>query len=165
MYYINSFLLYSVIGFVLESSLFKIVSMERHSGILYGPITIVYGIGAILIILIDRYILSKIRVNKILKILISFLVIAFILTLIEFTGGHLINIFFNIDMWDYSSYFLHFGKYVCLRYFIIWGLLGIIFLNCVKPFMDKIIKKIPNFMTRVCLLIFIMDIIFTLLTK
>ena len=45
MYYIKVFLLYSLLGFIMESTLYKVKSVNKHSGIFYGPMTAVYGIG------------------------------------------------------------------------------------------------------------------------
>ena len=59
MYYLNSFLLYGLLGFIMESTLFKISEPSRVSGVLYGPITLVYGLGGIALTLADKYILSK----------------------------------------------------------------------------------------------------------
>ena len=47
MYYLKIFLLYSLIGFIYESTLYKITKMNKHSGIFYGPITAVYGVGIV----------------------------------------------------------------------------------------------------------------------
>ena len=71
MYYLNSFLLYGLLGFIMESTLFKISEPSRVSGVLYGPITLVYGLGGIALTLADKYILSKIKCNKVLKIIIT----------------------------------------------------------------------------------------------
>ena len=54
MYYLNSFLLYGLLGFIMESTLFKISEPSRVSGVLYGPITLVYGLGGIALTLADK---------------------------------------------------------------------------------------------------------------
>jgi len=59
----------------MESTLFKISEPSRVSGVLYGPITLVYGLGGIALTLADKYILSKIKCNKVLKIILSFIII------------------------------------------------------------------------------------------
>ena len=55
----------------MESTLFKISEPSRVSGVLYGPITLVYGLGGIALTLADKYILSKIKCNKVLKIILK----------------------------------------------------------------------------------------------
>ena len=73
----------------MESTLFKISEPSRVSGVLYGPITLVYGLGGIALTLADKYILSKIKCNKVLKIILSFIILALILTTVDFWRKHL----------------------------------------------------------------------------
>ena len=112
MYYIKIFLLYSLLGFVMESTLFKIKLSKKHSGIFYGPMTAVYGVGIISIELLNKYFFKKIKCSKILKLLIEFLTLTIILSLIEYIGGNVLNYLFDIDMWDYSNIKPNFGKYI-----------------------------------------------------
>lgn len=165
MYYLNSFLLYGILGFIMESTLFKITEPSRVSGVLYGPITLVYGLGGIALTLADKYILSKIKCNKVLKIILSFLLLAIILTSVELLSGYLCKLIFNTEMWNYHDKLYHIGKYICLEYIPLWGLLGILIIYVLKPFFDKIIKLIPKEATYLLYLIMILDIIITLFTK
>ena len=142
MYYIKIFLLYSLLGFVMESTLFKIKLSKKHSGIFYGPMTAVYGVGIISIELLNKYFFKKIKCSKLLKLLIEFLTLTIILSLIEYIGGNVLNYLFDIDMWDYSNIKPNFGKYICLQNSIIWGILGTVYIHIFKTFTDKLIKQI-----------------------
>ena len=82
MYYINCFFMYSVLGFLTESFVYKFIDSSRHSGFLYGPITPIYGIGAILIILINKKIISKLKINKFFIIILQFIIFTVLLTLL-----------------------------------------------------------------------------------
>ena len=53
MYYINSFFLYSLLGFIIESTIFKNTKL-KPSGVLNGPITLVYGVGGIVLLLTNN---------------------------------------------------------------------------------------------------------------
>lgn len=165
MYYIKIFLLYSLLGFIMESTLYKIKIMNKHSGIFYGPITAVYGVGIISIELLNKYFFQKIKYNKIVKIIIEFITLTIVLSIIEFLGGNILNYLFNIDMWDYSQIKPNFGKYICLQNSLIWGLLGTLYLHIIKPFTDKIIKQITTKETYLFLIIFVIDSIIVLITK
>ena len=110
MYYINSFFLYSLLGFIIESTLFK-NTILKPSGVLVGPITLVYGVGGLSLLLINKYILNKIHTNKIIKLIISFILYTIAFTLVEFTCGHLCHLIFGIDMWNYTSKKYNIGKY------------------------------------------------------
>ncbi len=165
MYYIKIFLTYSLLGFIMESTLYKIVSSKRHSGIFYGPMTIVYGVGILSIELLNKYFFNKIKSKKIIKILIEFISLTIILSLIESITGNITNLLFNIDMWNYSNEFMHLGKYVCLKNSLIWGLLGVMYLHIFKKFTDKIINQINSKETYLFLTIFIIDTFLILITK
>lgn len=165
MYYIKIFLLYSLLGFIMESTLYKIKIVNKHSGIFYGPMTAVYGVGIISIELLNKYFFQKIKYNKVVKILIEFITLTIVLSIIEFLGGNILNYLFNIDMWDYSKLEPHFGKYICLQNSLIWGLLGTLYLHIIKTFTDKIIKQVTTKETYLFLIIFIIDSIIVLITK
>ena len=165
MYYIKIFLLYSLLGFVMESTLFKIKLSRKHSGIFYGPMTAVYGVGIISIELLNKYFFKKIKCNKLLKLIIEFLILTIVLSLIEYLGGNILNYLFDIDMWDYSNIKPNFGKYICLQNSIIWGILGTVYIHVFKQFTDKILNQITLKETYLFLGIFIIDTILVLVTK
>lgn len=148
----------------MESTLYKNTTLKA-SGVLRGPLTLVYGVGGIVLILVDKYIIDKIKIRKILKIIISFFIYAIVLTLVELICGYLCNLIFGIDMWNYTNKEYNIGKYICLEYIPIWGLLGVIISNIVKQFVDKIIKLIPKEATYFFSFIFTLDFIITLLTR
>jgi len=165
MYYIKTFLLYSLIGFIWESTLYKVKLVNKHSGIFYGPMTAVYGVGIISIELLNKYIFKKLKCNKILKLLIEFITLTIVLSVIECIGGNVLNYLFDIDMWNYSNIKPNFGKYICLPISIIWGILGTIYIHIFKPFTDKLTKQITNKETYFFLIIFIIDTILVLINK
>lgn len=164
MYYINSFFLYSFLGFTIESTIFK-NSFLKPSGVLCGPVTLVYGIGGIMLLLTNKYIISRIKGNKVVKIMLSFLIYVVVFSLVEFICGHLCNLIFGVDMWNYTNKKYNIGKYVCLEYVGIWGLYGVIITYVLKKFFDKVVRLIPKEATYFFLLIFSFDIVITILTK
>ena len=64
MYYIKIFLLYSLLGFIMESTLYKNIKINKHSGIFLGPITAVYGVGIIALELLNKYLFKKLKLNN-----------------------------------------------------------------------------------------------------
>lgn len=164
MYYINSFFLYSLLGFIVESTIFK-NTILKPSGVLNGPITLVYGVGGIVLLIVNKYIIDKIKTNKIIKIIISFIIYTIVLTLVELICGYLCHFIFNIDMWNYTDKKYNIGKYICLEYIGVWGIYGLITTYIIKPYIDKIIKLIPKDLTYISILILALDIIITIITK
>lgn len=164
MYYLNSFLLYSFLGFTMESTLFKNTSLKA-SGVLHGPVTLVYGAGGVVLLLLNKYIINRIHINMLLKIIISFLIYTVALTLTELVCGYLCNIIFGIDMWDYTSKKYNIGKYICLEFMPIWGMLGVLITYLLFPFFDNVLKLIPHEATYFFLILLSLDFLVTILTK
>jgi len=99
--------------------------------------------------------------NKILRFILMFLIVSLTLSLIEYLAGILIEYFFHTVFWDYSHHKFNFGKYISLEMTLLWGVLSILFLYLVKPWMDPLIKKIPYFLTCIFITLFSIDIILT----
>lgn len=165
MYYINTLYIYSLFGFIIESTVYKISKSKKHSGICYSPLTYVYGFGILTLLLIKKNFLDKLKINKYLKLLITFLICTITLTLIEWLGGNILKIIFNIDMWNYTKKTYNIGKYICLELALIWGLLGTLYIYYIKDFIDKIIAIIPKKLTIAITIVSIIDIIITLFNK
>lgn len=153
MYYINYYFIFSIIGHFLESILFN------KSGILLGYWTPIYGIGSIIILFINKKINGKFKPLKL------FLLCSIILSIIEAIGGELIENIFQITFWDYSNYKFNLGKYISLEISIIWGLASLLLIYILKPITDKIISKIPKYLTFVLIIILFIDIFLTIIIK
>ena len=149
----------SFIGHLIETFI-----MKSNSGILLGWWTPIYGIGSVIIILINKYI-TKLNINKMLKVILLFINCSFALTLIEALGGYLIEFIFNITFWDYTDYEFNIGKYIALEVAVIWGLSSIILIYYIKPLLDKIISKIPKYFTYILIILFMIDVVSTLFIK
>ena len=165
MYYINVLYFFCLLGFVLESTVYKISGSKRHSGIFYGPITMVYGFGVLALVLIKKYFLDKLKCNKWLKLIFVFMVCFVTLTFIEWLGGSILNMVFGIDMWDYSNKAYNMGKYICLELAVIWGFMGTIYVCYLKDFLYKFINLIPKKLTIILVIVNLVDTILVLFNK
>lgn len=161
MYYMNYFFIFSILGHILESFVYQ----NGESGILLGWWTPIYGVGVVIILLLDKYIFEKLRVSKIIKCLLIFLIGSICLSIIEAIGGYLIEWIFHTIFWDYSYLKFHIGKYIALEMAIIWGLGSVLIVCFLKPIFDKIIRKIPKFFPYLLLIIFMFDLILTIVLK
>lgn len=164
-YYINALYFFSLFGFVLESTVYKISASKRHSGIFYGPITMVYGFGVLALIIIKKFFLDKLKCNKWLKLIITFVICFITLTLIEWLGGTILNIIFDIDMWNYSNKTYNCGKYICLELAVIWGFMGTIYVCFLKNFFDKFINLIPKKLTIIFVIVNLVDTLLVVFNK
>ena len=148
MYYFNLIIFYSLLGFILESVVYKISKSNEHSSIFYGPYTLVYGFGVLACILV------------------YYLLFTIITTIIEYIGGNLIHYFLKIDKWNYSNHKYHFGKYICLDNSLYWGILSLLVVYYLHPYFNKfILNTIPNKISILVLIIFLIDLIFVIMKK
>lgn len=164
MNYLKYFLIFSLLGFIMESVVYKVSGSTAHSGVLLGPYTLVYGIGGLFIVVINNY-FDKISMNSSLKFILLFIIFTIVCTTVEYIIGNLIHLIFNIDKWNYTSHKYNFGKYICLDLALIWGALAIVIVKVLKPFIDNLLTIIPNNSTIIIAIILVIDIFYTLFTK
>ena len=160
MYYLNYFFMFSILGHFLESFFYS----NGDSGILLGYWTPIYGIGTVIILLINKWV-KKFKLNKILTFLYLFLFSAIALSIIEALGGYLIKWIFNIELWNYTNHKFNIGRYTSLEMLLIWGMSSILVIYFIKPIIDKIMDKIPKILTYILIGLFIIDLIITLINK
>lgn len=162
MYYINYFFLFSIIGHLMET----IAVPNFTSGILYGWWTPVYGFGVVIILLIGKIVTRfNFKNKRIYKILLTYIICMIILTLLELLGGYLIKWIWHTEVWNYDNHKFNIGHYISLEIANIWGLASIFVLYVLKPLFDKIIIKIPKFITYLFIVLFIIDITLTVIIK
>lgn len=149
MYYVNAFFLYSIIGFIFEVTVSLLKKVKIGSGILYGPWTPIYGIGAVLVLIIYKLLIKYLHFNKIIEILIFLITITILLTLLEWLGGIIIEKIFKVTFWNYSKFKYHIGKYIALEVSLIWGIGALIIVYIINPLIDKINIMIPNYITYI----------------
>ena len=165
MYYINCFFVYSILGFITETLIAFLTNTNFKSGILTGPWTPVYGIGAITILFISNYLFKNLHLNRLLETIIMFIVVGVVLSFLEALGGVLIEKTYGIVFWDYSSHKFHVGHYISLEMTLMWGIASVIFIYIVHPMLDGIIKKIPSWVPILLITLFIYDNAKTFINK
>ena len=165
MYYLNTFLIYSILGFLLETIRSFFVNSKFTSGIMYGPWTPIYGLGIVLVILISNYLFSHLHLSRWVETFITFIIITIVLTLLEWLGGVLIEKIFHVVFWDYSKEAFSIGKYISLSKSLIWGVGSIIFIYVLKPLLEGVIKRVPVPVTVILTLLMLSDLILTFVNK
>ena len=160
MYYVNYFFIFSILGHFIETFFYS----NGESGILISYWTPIYGIGVIIILLINKFI-EKLKVNKFIKIILLFFICSIGLAVVEIIGGYLIKWIFHTELWDYSNHKLNIGKYTSIEMALIWGMSGILVVYFLKPLIDKFVYKIPKILSYVLITLFATDLFLTLLIK
>lgn len=131
------FVIYSLLGAVGET-LFRLVTEQQFYGVhgfLHLPLLPIYGFGALSIILIARKVRSPV---------VLFFVGAAVATVLEFAASWLIEVIFDIRIWDYSAKVFNLQGRVSLETSLIFGLGGLLAVYGIHPFVSKYIKQIPK---------------------
>lgn len=167
--YFLYFMMYSVIGWCYEVFLEVVVYRWGFSnrGVLFGPYCIVYGFGALLlIILLTKLKKKKIKLKNInITPVIMFISIIFITTITELIASYIMEFTSGNWLWDYTRFNFNFEGRIALNPSIRFGIGGMIFLYVLQPLFEKVIKilsnKKINIISLIVGVIFAIDLIYT----
>lgn len=150
------FFIYAALGWILET-IYCIVTLGvfNKRGFLNGPLCPIYGFGAIMLI----QSLKNIKTNTVGKFFIA--MIAF--TAFEYIVSVVLEELFGLRWWDYTNEVLNFQGRISLPYSIAWGIIGVIFVEKIHPFVESIVERCTVLISKkkqiVILYIFIVLII------
>ncbi len=108
---------------------------ESRRGVIYGPFSPIYGVGAVIIC----YLLLKNKLTDMQVFLYSTLIGGVFEYLISFLQEE----FTHTRSWDYSDKFLNINGRTTIPFMLVWGVLGFIIVKAVYPFLSRQIELIP----------------------
>ena len=155
---ISYFFIYAFLGWCCEV-IFAAVKEGRfvNRGFLNGPVCPIYGFGVITVLMI----LWGVKDNFVLLFFGSVL----LTSVLEYATGYILEKFFHMRWWDYSSEHFNIKGYVCLKFSILWGLACLIVVDIVHPAIENLVLHLPVRLTVVllCVLTFVLlaDVIIT----
>lgn len=127
---------------------------QDRAGLLYGPFSPIYGVGAVLMTIALNRFHDK---NPI----IIFLVAAVIGGAFEYFVSWFMQTAFGIVAWDYSGTFLNINGRTNLMFMCMWGALGLVWVKLATPLLLKMVNVIPwNWrytLTTVCAALMLVD--------
>lgn len=132
------FLISSFLGALIEMAYCRIcgdIWMSRSS-VLYGPFSIVWGLGAVVLTVVLRRLADKPDRYVFLG---GFIVGG----AYEYLCSVFTEIVFGTVFWDYSNMPLNIGGRTNVMYCIFWGILAVVWLRVIYPPMERGIEKIP----------------------
>lgn len=158
--YLLYFFIFAFMGWLMET-IYAIFTLGHFikRGFLYGPICPIYGYGALMLILF----LGKYRNNN-FKL---FVYAGIIFSVFEYLVSYCLDALFAMYWWDYTNDFFNLNGRISIFYSVAWGIIAIIFINHVYPFIQKkvnaILSKIPYKVQTVLInslfIVFIIDTI------
>lgn len=162
MFFIFNVILYSILGYIFESSVCAIKDIDYDSGFTFGPYSLIYGLTlSILFIVLNKTFKSKYK--TITKYIISFLLCFIIIGFLEYFGGLLFEKLFSITYWDYSDIPLTINKYFNIFIGIFWAIAAIILYKLVYPKTNKAFKYVNDSVIIIMTSIILTDISFSIL--
>ncbi len=132
----------------------------RRSSVLYGPFSIVWGAGAVLLTVLlqrlsekeDRYI---------------FLGGFFLGGTYEYLCSVFTEVFFGTTFWDYSDMPFNIGGRTNLLFCIFWGILALVWVKICYPPLGRLIERIPpvtgKILTWFCVVLMVCDILISVM--
>lgn len=162
-YLLLYFFIYAFIGWLLES--FYAIGILGHfvkRGFLYGPLCPIYGWGGIILIsLLNRYKSNSLKL---------FCYSAIVFSIFEYLVGFGLDALFAAKWWDYSEDFMNLNGRISIFYSFAWGIIAIVFINHVHPFIERKVQAITNKIPKTAQLlmincIFIVYIVDTVLSS
>lgn len=130
--FIALFIGYSFLGWVIETT-FKTIVERRgfvNSGLLYGPVVPIYGLGAFLIALVDD-------ATRGLSVLPRVLVLTLLCAALEYLVSFIFEVVFKTRLWDYSHRKLNVRGRVCLSFTLAWAALAVLFIYAIRPAAER----------------------------
>lgn len=150
------FFIYSVAGWVIECLFCKIYYHKLvDRGFLLGPYCPIYGVSALCMIkALERWQNDW---------LVLFVMAVLIASIVEYITSYIMELIFHTRWWDYSNNSFNVNGRICLLNSLLFGILGIILLKMVNPFVNHWLLGIPtnilNIISIILLIVFIIDFI------
>ena len=157
------FVVCSVLGLIIEVVYHFIVVVpgeyQDRAGMLFGPFSPIYGVGAVLMTMALNRFHDK-------PVPVIFLVSAVIGGAFEFFVSWFMETAFGAVAWDYTGTFLSIDGRTNGMFMAMWGMLGVLWIKALLPKMLDIVNLIPwklrYTVTAVCAVLMLVNAIMTL---
>ena len=151
--YLIIFFVYSFCGWFLES-VGGILNVKKfvNRGFLIGPYCPVYGIGVLLITILLYKHMNDLLVLYFMSVLIC--------GVLEYLTSYIMEKVFHARWWDYHNIKFNINGRICLETLLPFGLVGLLLVKYVNPWIFGIVRKIPE--TLLLIILFILTILFVI---
>ena len=152
--YFLYFIIIAICGWIMEVVL-QLIQKHKFSdrGFLIGPYCPIYGCGGLLI----TFCLTGIKEHPVALFSMAILICG----ILEYATSYVMEKIFHARWWDYSENKYNINGRVCLETIIPFGILGVILIYIVNPFIFNNLTKIPenilNIIAIAIALLFVID--------
>lgn len=149
------FLIYSFIGFLIEVCYVRVIGETKRDRKcrLFLPICPVYGLGALVLLLLPK------EIQQTPWLLFPAAVV--ICTGVEWLTGLFYEKVFRVCFWDYSHLPLHLGRHACLRFALYWGVLALLIYYLLHPWVTWLVMHIPVWLAPPVAALLLVDTLLT----
>ena len=137
------FFIGALIGWVIEVIYrrFKVDNIDRewiNPGFLIGPYLPLYGFGLVILFLMASLektpLIDEVHFGN--KALL-FILMAIVMTLLEYVAGLIFIKGLKIKLWDYSNEKCNLQGIICLRFSVYWAILGAVYYFLIHPYVTN----------------------------
>lgn len=135
---LSLFLIGAFLGDITET-IFCLITTGRlmsRSSVIYGPFSIVWGLGCMLL----TAILYRIRGKSDSYIFMAGTVLG---GAYEYVCSVFTELVFGTVFWDYSGFAFNLGGRINLLYCFFWGIAAVVWMKWIYPFLSRQIEKLP----------------------
>lgn len=139
------------LGWVIELFYRRFVSNRKtkkwvNPGFLTGPYLPLYGFGLIGLYLIRYYLYGALEpsTGELWATVITLLVMAVSMTVIEYIAGLIFIKGMGIKLWDYSKMKGNIQGIICPLYSLFWAIVGVIYFFGIHPWIDGVLAWIGS---------------------
>lgn len=147
--FIDYFYIYSVLGWLVESIYCSLFAKPKphwiNRGFLYGPYCPIYGVGALMVLLV----LWPLR-NLPMVVFIASMVLTSIL---EYFTSYILEKLFHTRWWDYSSKRFNLRGRICLKNSLLFGVMGLVLVYIIHPLIQESVMKVDMMVLTIIVLI------------
>ena len=121
------FIIYSIAGYIIETcfALVRYGVIESRQSFLYGPFCSIYGLGAVVMVILLQYF----KKNWATLFAGGFLIGSVTEYLVSLIG----ELILNVKWWDYSNMPFNLNGRICFAYSMFWGVLAIFLMKVIHP--------------------------------
>ena len=151
------FIFGSIFGWIYEVVFSLLVHgvFINHSALVIGPFNICYGICACAL----TFLLYKFKDKGNIKL---FFISFFLGSILEYIMSLGMELILGFTAWDYSDMVLNINGRVCLLMSCLWGILGIVWIKYIYPYIEKIISKLCTNKGKKLVIILLVFLVFDL---
>lgn len=134
-----TFFLFSVLGYIFEITVQFLYTgrFENHQGLIYGPFSQIYGIGAVFAVIICRKIYNR-------NIILVYALCVLGGGLFEYACSLAQEILFGSTSWNYGMMRFSINGRTNLTYSLVWGVFGVIIITYVYPKISDLLDRAPR---------------------